>query len=59
MGLLRRTECFDDATDSRYYFNTWSQETRWKMPFEMVLAKALRVRVCVVYVCVCVLCVFV
>jgi hypothetical protein len=31
----------DEATDTPYYFNTWSQETRWSKPFEMVLSEKL------------------
>ena len=26
-------ECYDpDQSESKYFFNTWSQETHWKMP---------------------------
>ena len=44
-------EAIDETTDSTYYFNTWSQETRWTKPYEMVISTLLRVRI--QYTCFC------
>jgi len=35
-------QCMDEATDTPYYYNTWSQDVVWYRPYEMELSAVLQ-----------------